>query len=113
MVSAMNHKNILIEKTRKYAQNDIVITDHARLQATVRQIDLEEVKRNILNPVRLVFAEKQTAAGANEEKYNCYFKYSNTLAHRYVIVINAKAVVVTVIKIRKKWQRRMEKYAKV
>lgn len=63
--------------------------------------------------MRLVFAEKQKATGANEEKYNCYFKYSNTLAHRYVIVINAKVVVVTVIKIRKKWQRRMEKYAKV
>ena len=40
----------LKEKLKTYSPETIVITDHAKIQAAVRDIDLEEVKSNILNP---------------------------------------------------------------
>ena len=55
----------LKERFRKYQKRDIVITRHAELQALVREIDLEEVKENIINPVILVYIRQQKA-----EKYN-------------------------------------------
>lgn len=100
-----------MRKLRRYDALDIVFTDHALIQARVRQIDPEEIKNNILNPKRLKYAEKQSAR-KGETKYNCYFSYSKSLSHRYVIVINKKAVIVTVIKIKKRWQRRLERHGK-
>jgi len=41
----------LKEKLRKYKKEEIIITNHAELQAFVREINIEEVKKNITNPV--------------------------------------------------------------
>lgn len=72
---------------------------------------LNEVRQNIINPKRLVIAEKQFAE-RGEEKYDCWFDYSKALAHRYVIILTKSQVrVVTVIKVRKKWQEKVERYA--
>jgi len=109
----MNYKSILIKKLVKYKKEDIIITDHARDQAIFRSIDLGEVKENIINPKRLTFAGKQKAEKNGEEKYDCYFAYSKTQCHRYVLVINAKCIVCTAIKINRRWQHIVEKYAKV
>ncbi len=64
------------EKLKRYNYQDIIVTDHAILQASVRGVDLSEVKKNILNPIRLVYVRKQDAKKPNEEKYDCYFAYS-------------------------------------
>lgn len=99
----------LKEKLRKYKKEDIIITEHAKIQAITRNIDLNEAKENITNPKRLVYAEKQEALKADEEKYNCYFAYSKLYAHRYIITINRKVIIVTIVKINRNWQREIDK----
>jgi hypothetical protein len=75
--------------------------------------DNPEIKENIINPKRLYFARKQKVEKEGEEKYDCYFGYSKTQCHRYVLVINAKCIVCTAIKINRRWQHIVEKHAKV
>lgn len=81
------------------------MTQHAEFQAFTRNIDLEEVKENVINPTKLVYAKKQEAKYKGEEKYYCYFAYSRHLYHRYALTINAKSIIVTIIKINKDWQK--------
>ena len=95
----------LKEKLTKYKKSDIIITAHAELQAFVRDVDLEEVKENVINPIKLVYAKKQEAKCKDEEKYDCYFAYSKHLYHRYALTINAKIIIVTIIKINRDWQK--------
>lgn len=98
----------LKEKLRTYRKEDMIITGHARIQADVRNVDLEEVKENIVNPEKLVFAKEQPAEKGYGEKYDCYFKYSKKLYHRYIIVINRKIIIVTIIKVNRDWQKAIE-----
>ena len=109
----MNYKEILKEKLKKYKKAGIIITPHAEVQAIFRQISLEEIKENVINPKRLSYAIKQEAKKEVEEKYDCYFGYSNTQCHRYVLVIDGKCVVCTVVKIDRRWQHIAEKNAKL
>ena len=95
----------LKKKLRTYKKEDIIIKYHAELQAFIRRVDLEKVKENILNPFRLVYAEKQKSKFPNEEKYNCYFAYSKNHYHRYVIIINRKIIIATIIDINRDWQK--------
>jgi len=108
----MNHKESVIETFKKYKKEDIIITDHAKEQAVFRGLNLSEIKNNLNHPQRLVFAGKLDAEKENEEKYDCYFAYSNTQCHRYIIVFSLKCIVCTVIKINRRWQRIVEKYSK-
>ncbi len=100
-------------KLRSYDRKDIIFTKHAELRALQRRIDLDEVRGNIINPSRLAFAKKLEARGRNEEKWDCYFPYSRTLCHRYVLITNGKIILCTVVKINRRWQGRIEKYARV
>ncbi len=109
----MDYKDILKKKLKQYKKEDIIITNHAQEQAIFRSISLEEVKKNIINPKRLVFAEKQKAEKEEEEKYDCYFAYSKTQCQRYVLVINKNCIVCTVIKINRRWQHIVEKCSKI
>jgi len=56
----------LKEKLRGYKKQDIIITDHTEVRAILREIDLEEVKNNIINPKKLVYIEEQKADKLNE-----------------------------------------------
>lgn len=109
----MNYKDVLKEKLKKYNKDMIVITDHAWEQAVFREISLDEVKENIINPERLLYAIRQKAIKAGEEKYDCYFGYSERLCHRYVLVVNRKCIVCTMIRINRRWQHTAEKNAKI
>jgi hypothetical protein len=109
----MNLVEELKEKLKQYSREQIIFTTHARIRAIQRGIDLEEIKDNLLNPNRLSTAIKQEAEKADEEKYDCYFIYSGNLCHRYVLILNKKIIICTVIKINRRWQRRVEKHARV
>ena len=109
----MDSKSILVNKLKRYKKEDIIITVHAQEQAIFRSIDLNEIKDNIINPRRLCFAKKQTAEKEGEEKYDCYFAYSKTQCQRYILVINNKCIVCTVIKINRRWQHIIEKCSKI
>jgi len=95
----------LKERLKKYKKEDINFTPHAELQAFTRDVDLEEVKENVVNPGKLVYARKQEAKYPGEEKYDCYFAYSKKFAHRYVLVLNRKIIIATIIKIERDWQK--------
>jgi len=75
------------------------------LQAFIREVELEEVRENIINPKRLVYARRQEATKESEGKYDCYFAYSKHLYHRYALVVNGKVIIVTIIKINRDWQK--------
>jgi methyltransferase-like protein len=96
---------LLKNKLKNYSKKDIIFTKHAELQAFVREVILDEVKENIINPIRLVYFEKQEAENDNEEKYDCYFAYSKHLYHRYALIFNGKVLIVTIIKINRDWQK--------
>jgi len=98
----------LRKKLQVYNKQDIIITDHASIQAEFRGISIEDVKENITNPKRLVFAEKQKTENPDDEKYDCYFAYNKTLCHRYISVLNRKVIIVTIIKINRDWQKIIE-----
>ncbi len=51
----------LKQKLRTYNKDNIVISHHVKMQAFVREINIEEMKENIINPEKLVYAEKQEA----------------------------------------------------
>lgn len=95
----------LKEKLSKYKKEDIIITDHANLQALVRDIGIEEVKENVVNPKKLVYAKEEKALKPSEEKYDCYFSYSDNLCHRYILVLNRRIIIVTIIRINRDWQK--------
>ena len=100
--------DIFKQKLGEYSKSEIIITNHAKGQAEVRQINLDEVKENILHPDKLVFAEEQEAKGSKEKKYNCYFAYTEDYYHRYIMVLNGKILIVTIISINRKWQWAIE-----
>lgn len=100
----MNIKELKI-KLKNYSKEDIIITEHARVRAIVRNIDIEEVKENILNPEKLVYVETEKAERKEEEKYGCYFAYSENYCHKYIIVLNRNLIIVTIISINRNWQR--------
>jgi len=102
----------LKSKLRTFKKEDIILTDHALARAKFRRIDIEEVKSNIVNPVRLIHSEQQKAENKDEEKYNCYFAYSKNFAHRYIIVLDGKVIIVTIIVIDKSLQKIIERKTK-
>ena len=99
----------LKEKLKTYKKEDIIITAHANIQAYVREINIEEVKENIINPIKLVYSEQQESKNKNEEKYACYFAYLDNLYHKYAIVLNGKIIIVTIVKINRRWQHLVDK----
>ncbi len=104
----MNYKDYVKEKLKLFHKEDIILSDHALIRIMQRQINSEEIIENIINPIRLEYAVKENAESPNEEKFDCYFGYSKTQCHRYVLVIKDKVIVVTAIKINRRWQRIIE-----
>jgi len=96
------------QKLKSYTFRDIIIKKHAKEQAEIRQINVKDVIDNILHPDKLVFVERQEAKHIMEQKYNCYFAYSDNYYHRYIIVLNGKLLIVTIIGINRNWQRAVE-----
>jgi len=95
----------LKEKLTSYKKSDIIFTEHAEIRALVRNMDLEEVKENIVNPKRLVTFREKESRKSNEKKFECYFVYSKNYCHKYVLTINGKIIIVTIIDINRDWQR--------
>ncbi|MFB6246049.1 MAG: hypothetical protein ABEI74_00440 [Candidatus Pacearchaeota archaeon] len=91
------------EKLKSYSKRDIVFTDHAEIQAIVRNIEKEEVKENLVNPRKLSYVGVQNSPKG--EKYECYFAYSEDFAHKYAISTNGKIIIITVIRINRNWRR--------
>lgn len=88
-----------------------MITHHALVRIIQRQINKDEIIENLINPEKLDYAIRESSS-QKEEKFDCYFGYSKRLCHRYVIVIKHNVIVVTIVKIDRKWQEIAEKKLK-
>ena len=108
-----NRKDHVIEKLKKYTKDDIIMSTHGIKQTIIRPVSVEDITENLLNPKRLSYAFEEQAERAGEEKFLCYFRYSRRFCHCYVIVINAKVLVVTAYIINRRWQKEAEKHAKL
>lgn len=97
------------KKLKKYKLRDIIFTNHAEIQAIFREVNLEEVRRNILNPDKLIYVEEQDTNNLNKEKYACYFAYSKDFCHEYILTLNGKVIIVTIIVINRDWQKILER----
>ena len=95
----------LKSKLRNYKKEDIIFTEHAEFQAFVREVDLDDVRESMVNPEKLVYLKEEKAKHPNEVKYCCYFAYSKHLYHKYVLTLNKKIIIVTIIKINRDWQK--------
>ncbi|MDD5163358.1 MAG: DUF4258 domain-containing protein [Candidatus ainarchaeum sp.] len=121
----MNGKN-LREKLSEIAHYAVVFTNHAEFRLAKRQIEKEIVVNHLRNPAALELAEKIFAEKASAkhfpkaflfgekafEKYKLWSVPFKKIAYVYVIVINhleQKIVVITVIKQRLDWQRKVER----
>lgn len=103
-----NDREYVKKRLKSFSKNDVIITPHAEIRMHQRQINKDEVIGNIVNPIKLEYALKQKAERADEEKFDCYFGYSKSRCHRYIIVIKGNVVVVTIIKINRRWQKIVE-----
>ena len=92
------------KKLIRYSKEDIIFTSHAEVRALFRDIDLEEIRGNILNPDKLV----AVLMDEGKSKYGCYFAYSKNHCHKYVLVLNRKVIIVTVIDINRDWQKTLK-----
>ena len=88
------------KRLQEYKKSDILFTKHTEIRALHRAIDLEEVKENIVSPKRLVFVRQQ-----ENKLYECYFEYSTNFSHKYVLALNGKVLIVTIISINRDWQK--------
>ena len=71
----MNKKGYVINKLKQFHKQDIIISKHALVRITQRQIDKKEIIENIINPKRLEYAIREKADRKDEEKFDCYFGY--------------------------------------
>ncbi len=94
----------LKERLKIYSRDQIIISNHAFIRMVQRQITEEEIIENILNPRRLEYVVEEDV-----DKFDCYFGYSKTLCHRYIIVLKNNLIVVTAIKINRRWQSAAER----
>ena len=94
-----NEKSFIVQRLRLMKREEIEVSEYAKRRAAFRQIDLEDVYDNLLNPVRLQWVQRQEVNG--EERFNCYFVYKRR-ALRCVIKVEEEALrVINVIKQRK------------
>jgi hypothetical protein len=102
-----NYKDEIVKILKLFDREKVIISEHARIRIIQRQLSVEEIIENIINPVRLEYAIKET-----KNKYDCYFGYSKTQCHRYILLIKNNILVITAIKINRRWQKIVEKKLK-
>src|SRR3989344_1443468 len=66
-------------------------------------------RENIIFTKKIIFVEKQEREfqGKKEIRYNCYFIFSKSRAHRYVLSFNDKLKVITAITLGRKTLNKM------
>lgn len=97
------------KRLKKASKYTIKFTVHAEQRLDLRNISKSDVEDNLRDPEKLTFVKLD-----KQDKYKkeYYFWLSNTLTHKYIVRIddhNRVLNVITVIKIRNKWQRRINR----
>ncbi len=105
----------IAKKLAECRQYKIAKTLHfEQFKQPFEQISDEVLEENLRNPKRLIIAEVDFW-GDHRKKLKLWFKLSNTTGHKYYIEIDdtEKTIkVVTGVKLRLRWQRKVEKHVK-
>ncbi|MBI4177486.1 MAG: hypothetical protein HY516_03905 [Candidatus Aenigmarchaeota archaeon] len=96
-------KNLL----KGYKRPDVEFGSHSDIRIAERELEKEEVIRNLLNPENLIDFEEQPARREGERKFKLIFDKSNTssLIIMAVLTPDHKIKVPTVINRMRKWHK--------
>ena len=91
------------EKTKKYSQEQIIFTKTELIDWLCKRNNTtaDKLKKEVLNPINLAFAEKQQAKfeGKNEERFRCYFVYSKNKGRCNILRFKNDLKIITVFPI--------------
>ena len=108
----MNRLERIKDKLSKLRSIAINISLHAKLKLGVEGILEKDVIENLRHPEALGAAVQDRK---NKNKFILWFRQSNSISHKYVIEFQEplnQVEVVTVVKLRIKWQKRLDKHAR-
>lgn len=92
--------NVVKEKTKRYSTDQIIFTKTKLIDWLCKRnnSNLDKMKDEIICLKSLTFSEKQEMEfeGVKEERFRCYFVYSNSKGRCYVLRFNNNIKVITV-----------------
>ncbi len=92
--------DVVKEKVKKYSKDQIFFTKSRILDWLCKRNNttVDKMKEEVLNPKDLTFTEKQQIehGGEKEERFRCYFVYSNNRGRRYVLKFDKQIKIITV-----------------
>jgi len=104
-MSKTNSKAEVLNLLKNYKEERIVFPKTGiEEQLSNRSITKDQIIKNLIIPKNLVFAEKQERKfrGSIDIRYNCYFLFSKSKAHRYILSFGDKLKVITAIPLGRK-----------
>jgi len=109
---AENQLDYINNKVKEYTEDKIKFTKR-NYERVLERINCTEdtVKKEVLSLKKLVFVEKEIRefAGSKEERYRCYFVYSNSKGRCYILTFNDKLKIITIFPL---GRRTLNKYRK-
>jgi len=82
------------------------LTSHARTRCEKRMLPIEVVEDDLEKGTPLIVFE-QESEDANERKFDVYYRQDADYSHRYVLILNGEIRLITVMRVRKGFQKRM------
>lgn len=100
-------------KVKEYDLSKVIFTKQKLLDwlANRNNCSIEDMKKEILDLKKLVFVDKQIVdfEGQKEERYRCYFIYSNTKGRFYILRFNGFIKVITAVPLGRRTIRKYKK----
>lgn len=98
-MTSENWSPFVKEKAASYSADEIIFTKDKIIDWLCQRnkTTIEAMKEDILNPRYLVFTEKQEIEHEDqkEERYRCYFVYSNSRGRCYILKFNSHIKIIT------------------
>tara|TARA_Y100000310_G_scaffold238101_1_gene241450 strand:+ start:12 stop:359 length:348 start_codon:yes stop_codon:yes gene_type:complete len=92
--------DVVKEKVKKYSEGQIAFTKSRILDWLCKRnkTTVEKMKEEVLNLKDLTFTERQLVEfeGEKEERFRCYFVYSNNRGRCYVLKFDKQIKIITV-----------------
>ncbi|MBI3413151.1 MAG: DUF4258 domain-containing protein [Candidatus Aenigmarchaeota archaeon] len=90
-----------------YKRHEIEFGPHSSIRMTERELQEEEIIKNLLNPDKLIDLEEQPAKREGERKFKLIFEKSNTSSLIVIVVLKPshKIKIPTVIHRMRKWHK--------
>jgi hypothetical protein len=100
MMVKSDKSNVVKEKVKKYSKDQVIFTKSRILDWLCKRnnITVDKMKDEVLNLKNLTFTQKQQIEhnGEKEERFRCYFVYSNNRGRCYVLKFDKQIKIITV-----------------